>query len=159
MPDRLFGAMEAAMGAGVLVGALIMIVWGGPRSRVAGILIGLAIGALFQLATGLVPWAPAAVIALGFAVTAWLIVNTIQTSLFQTAVAPGMQGRVFALRRTLEQFTWPVSSLAAGLLSPTLVRPDVLLALGGAAMLAAVAVAACTPSVRALTREWRSTRP
>jgi len=152
----LFGAMEAAMGAGVLVGALVMIVWAGPRSRVAGILIGLAIGAFFQLATGLVPWAPAAVIALGCAVTAWLIVNTIQTSLFQTAVAPGMQGRVFALRRTLEQFTWPVSSLAAGLLSPTLVRPDVLLALGGVAMLVAVAVAASSPSVRALTREWRS---
>lgn len=101
------------------------------------------------------PWAPAAVIALNFAVTARLIVNTIQTSLFQTAVAPGMQGRVFALRRTFEQFTWPVSSLVAGPLSPTLVRPDVLLALGGAAM---VAAAACTPSVRALTREWRSTR-
>lgn len=140
--SQLLGIIESVMGAGVLVGSITLMLWGGPKNRVASILCGLALGALFQTLAGLspVPWM--VVITLGLAVTAWIVVNTVQTTLLQQAIVPTMQGRVFAFRRSLEQFTWPVSSLLAGLLSPTFIHADVLLTSGGVLSLGATAIVA-----------------
>lgn len=54
------------------------------------------------------------------AVAGWLVAGTLQTTLFQEAVEPGMLGRVFGLKRSLEQVTWPVSAVLTGLLTPAL---------------------------------------
>lgn len=137
--SQLLGIMESAIGVGVLVGSAVLLFWGGPKNRVIGIICGLSIGALFQTIVGLSPMPWMVVIALGLAVTAWIVVSTLQTTLLQQAVVPNIQGRVFAFRRSLEQFTWPVSSFLAGFLSPTFMRADVLLTIGGVLSLGAIA--------------------
>ena len=148
----LLGSVEGAMGIGLLAGAAALTIWGGPKRRAVGVLVGLAAGAVLQTLAGLAAKPALFVAALGLAVAAWVMVNGIQTTLLQEAVAPAMHGRVFAFRRTLEQFTWPLSAALAGALAPGIVRPDVLLAVGGAASLAAVVVALAA-------RPWLVERP
>jgi len=67
-----------------------------------------------------------------------VISDTLALTLFQEAVPAHVQGRIFSLKRALEQFTWPVSSLVTGLLAPAVLRADHFLVLSG--MLSFVAV-------------------
>jgi hypothetical protein len=80
--------------------------------------------------------------ALGAAVAGWLVASTLQTTLFQEAVEPGMLGRVFGLKRSLEQVTWPVSAVLTGLITPAVMGAGPFLAWSGALSLGAVVLAA-----------------
>ncbi|WP_106346806.1 hypothetical protein [Planifilum fimeticola] len=71
-----------------------------------------------------------------------MISDTLALTLFQEAVPAHVQGRIFSLKRALEQFTWPVSSLLTGLVAPAVLRADRFLVLSG--LLSFVAVTAVT---------------
>jgi MFS family permease len=138
----LMGALEAAMGAGVLAGSGLLLLWGGPKRRAVGVLGALAGASVCQAAAGLAthPWMTVG--ALGAAVAGWLVASTLQTTLFQEAVEPGMLGRVFGLKRSLEQVTWPVSAVLTGLITPAVMGAGPFLAWSGALSLGAVVLAA-----------------
>jgi len=93
------GWMNSAWGIGVVLGGLTLSVWGGFRRRILTTMSGLIGMGLGTLLIGLSP-ATAFPLALGAMFIAGLmnpITNGPVQAIFQTVVAPEMQGRVFTL--------------------------------------------------------------
>ncbi len=113
------GIMNSAYGVGMLAGGLILTAWGGFHKKIytslAG-LIGMGAGIVLM---GIVP--PQTFL-FGVAAIAFVgIMNPIANgplfAIFQTSIAPEMQGRVFALISSLSGLTSPISLLIAGPIS------------------------------------------
>ena len=121
--------VQSAMGVGGLAGGVALSVWGGPKRRIHGILLGLILvtmGIMFiGLGQTLLFWAPAAFFAIFFVP----IINGSSQAIWQSKVAPDVQGRVFAARSMIAQVGAPVSMLSAGFLADSVFEP--LLAPGG----------------------------
>lgn len=117
-------AVQSAMGIGGLAGGLAMTVWGGPKHRVHGVLLGFIGSSLL----GLIP------LGLGQNVTVWAIgafgllffipiTNASNQALWQAKVPPDVQGRVFATRRLIAQISGPLGLLLAGPLADRVFEP------------------------------------
>ena len=123
------GRVLTVAGCGALLGGLAMSVWGGPRRRVAGIL------GLLLVQGAVLPFgglrANATLICAGAFVymLAFPILTGTSQALWQTKVEPGLQGRVFAVRRMVAMSTLPLSYLVAGPLADRVFEP--LLRAGG----------------------------
>ncbi|GGP09343.1 amino acid adenylation domain-containing protein [Nonomuraea glycinis] len=120
------GRISFLAGVGTFAGALIMIVWGGPRRlRLRGVLLcTLALG-VFCVVTGM--RADLTVIAIGVCgMTAWLtLLNGIYTTIVQVKVPQRFHGRVFAMNTLIAWSTLPVgfglvAPYAAAVLDPLL---------------------------------------
>ena len=93
------GWMNSAWGAGVVLGGLALGVWGGFKRRIVTSMIGLLGMGVGALLVGLAP-ATAFWMALGaMSITGFMnpITNGPIQAIFQTAVPPEMQGRVFSV--------------------------------------------------------------
>ncbi|MDF1595048.1 MAG: MFS transporter [Acidimicrobiia bacterium] len=124
------GGIMSIAGIGMLVGSVVMSVWGGPKRRVPGMLGFMAISGVAVSITGVrasVLWIAGSAFTLMATVA---IVNGTSQALWHTKVAPDMQGRVFSVRRLLAQFAAPISYLLAGPLADNVFEPA--LAEGGA---------------------------
>lgn len=110
------GGMESAWGGGVVVGGLILGVWGGFRRRIFTSMVGLTGIGLGFLLVGLAP-STAFVLAVGAMFLAGVmnpITNGPLFSIIQSSVDPGMQGRVFALVQSMATAATPLGMLIAG---------------------------------------------
>ncbi|HYO14196.1 MAG TPA: MFS transporter [Thermoanaerobaculia bacterium] len=115
--------------AGLLTGSVAMAVTGGPRPRIHGVLaFGLLFGVALVLA-GLRPSAPLVAVALFLLMSGAPIINGSSQAIWQSKVPPDVQGRVFAVRRLIAQFTAPLGFLCGGPLADYVFQP--LLAPGG----------------------------
>ncbi len=109
-----FGAVESAGAIGGVVGGVIMSTWSGFRRRVYGVLGGWMVSALGLMVLGagqsLTIWLPA------IFVTSLVspLVNTSNQAIWQSKVAPDVQGRVFSARRLIAWFTNPITPIIAG---------------------------------------------
>lgn len=124
------GAVLSVAGVGMLAGTLAMGVWGGPKRRVHGIFAGLLVQGLVLFAGG---WRPSLGL-VGTAAFVFLftvpIVNGCSQVIWQVKVPPGLQGRVFAVRRMVALSSLPAAYFLAGPLADRVFEP--LLAPGGA---------------------------
>ncbi|HSW10739.1 MAG TPA: MFS transporter [Bacillota bacterium] len=139
---ELLGIIQAAMSAGALTGSVLLIVWGAPRNRAGGFIAALIFASTLQLASGLVTAGWQVAVLLGMAVMGWCVADTLTLTIFQEMVPNDLQGRVLALRRSVEQFTWPISLQLTGLVSPALLRADHFLVVAGTLSLASVLLTA-----------------
>ena len=124
------GTVLSIAGVGMLAGTLVMGAWGGPRRRVHGIFAGLLVQGLVLLAGGLQPSVPlvaAAAFVLLFTVP---FVGGCSQAIWQAKVPPGLQGRVFAVRRMVALSSMPAAYFLAGPLADRVFEP--MLAPGGA---------------------------
>jgi MFS transporter, DHA3 family, macrolide efflux protein len=126
---EILGTVLSIGGSGMLVGSVLMSLWGGPRPRIHGVLgFTLLIGLAMMLA-GLRP-SPGL-----FALAAFLfffslpIVDGSSLAIWQTKVDPGVQGRVLAARHMIAWSALPLAYLVAGPLADHVFEP--LLASGG----------------------------
>jgi MFS transporter, DHA3 family, macrolide efflux protein len=116
------GIAQSASWVGILLGGLVLGVWGGTRRRIyttlAGI-AGIAVGVLLQAAAP-AQWFILAI--LGFALAGFMIAiaNGPLFAILQSKVAPEMQGRVFSLISTVASTMVPLSMIIAGPLAETL---------------------------------------
>ena len=127
--EVVLGTALTVLGAGMLVGSLVMGVWGGPKRRVRGMLAGIVVGGLLVATMGFddsVFLVTAAAFVLMVTVA---VVNGTSQVLWQVKVPPELQGRTFSVRRMLAQIAIPVSYLSAGPLADGVFEP--LLAAGG----------------------------
>lgn len=122
----IFAWVSAAGAVGGVAGALLMSAWGGPKRRIHGVLLGWAITGL--LGTSLVgigqSWP---VWAVGFFIGTGIIpiLNGSNQAIWQSKVAPDIQGRVFSIRRLIAWVSNPLARvlaipLADGLLEPAM---------------------------------------
>ena len=116
-------------GSGMLIGSLLMGIWGGPAKRIYGVLGFMFIYSFFIMLAGLQP----SVILLGIASFCFYlcqpIVDGCTQTLFQSKVEPGVQGRVFAISGLIAGVAGPLSAVIAGPLADYVFEP--LLAVGG----------------------------
>ncbi|MCE7947717.1 MAG: MFS transporter [Chloroflexi bacterium CFX4] len=109
-------AMNAALGVGIILGGLLLGVWGGFRRKMHTILLGISGVGVGILLVGVAPSD-----GLGMAVAGMFIVggmialaNAPIHALMQATVEPAMQGRVFGLMGSLSSGITPLSLLIAG---------------------------------------------
>lgn len=101
----ILGTVQSVLGLGGLAGGLILSIWGGPKRRVHGVLLGMA-GAGPPGVTGMglartLPfWAAAAFATMFFN----QILNASNQAIWQAKLDPDVQGRVFAVRRLIATF-------------------------------------------------------
>ena len=129
-PPTALGAVMSAAGAGGLAGSFLMSTWGGPRRRVHGVLAFTALAGLFMVVAALRP----SVLLLGIAYAGRYVCGPLfsgcATAIQQSVVAPGMQGRVFAVGSAVRGATLTLVYLAAGPLADGVFEP--LMIVGGA---------------------------
>ncbi len=120
---QVLGLLSSLMGAGMLVGTLVMSAWGGPKRRIHGVLAGMAVMGGFILLFGLRPWIPLMGLAGFGAMLMNPIVNASSQALWQSKVAVDVQGRVFAVRRMISWSVMPLAYVIAGPLADNLFNP------------------------------------
>lgn len=123
------GIVFSAAATGMLVGSLVASAWGGPRGKVAWLLVtGVVLGLMLMV----VGWQESLVVItvagwLGFAVVP--TGNAASQAIWQAKVEPDVQGRVFAVRRLVGQGSLPLAYLLVGPLADNVLEP--LMAEGG----------------------------
>lgn len=117
-------SVHSAMGAGGVTGGLVLSLWGGPRRRIHGVLLGMAgAGLLGTLPLGLARSLPGWMIAAFFAAAFIPILNGANQAIWQAKVPPDVQGRVFAARRFIAQVAIPLAMLVVGPLADRVMEP------------------------------------
>lgn len=126
---EVFGYLGSIVGVGMLVGTLLMSAWGGPKRRIHGVLAFLMLGGFFSGLIGLTPYLPL-MAAAGFGMMLVMpIIGGSSQAIWQSKVAPDVQGRVFSVRRMIAWSTMPLAYLIAGPLADYVFNP--LLEVGG----------------------------
>lgn len=114
------GAVQSMFG----IGGVAIAIWGGPKYKVGGIILGALGGSLLGVA----------VIGLGQSVTFWALgafmmallfplIGASSQAIWQSKVAPDVQGRVFATRQMMAQACVPIAMLLAGPLADRVFEP------------------------------------
>ena len=110
------GWLQSAWGVGMLMGGLLLSVWGGFRRRIYTSMMGLVVGGLAIMVLGVVPsglfWL--ALVALLVAGLMNPLINGPLFAILQATVEPAMQGRVFTLVQSLAAAMMPLSLAIAG---------------------------------------------
>ena len=120
----MLGSTQTAGAIGGLIGGILMSAWGGFKRRTHGVLVGWMITgiglAILGLAGGLPIWIAGNVIA----ALVIPLVNGSNQAIWQSKVAPDVQGRVFSARRLIAWFTNPISPIIAGTLADYVLEPQ-----------------------------------
>lgn len=123
------GRIMSLVGVGMLIGGATMSLTGGPRPRIYGALgAGLVISAGMVL-VGLRPSVGLVSAGVLLCYVAMPIMNASAQAIWQAKTPPDLQGRVFAVRRMIAQFSMPIGTFIAGPLADKVFNPA--LAAGG----------------------------
>jgi hypothetical protein len=117
------GFVQMASGLGMLVGSIAMSTWGGPKRRIVGVIGFITLGSFGPLVAGLRP--SGVVVAAGMFILLFCVpfASGSSQAIFQTKVAPGVQGRVFAIRGMIARSMTPLAFLIAGPLADYVFEP------------------------------------
>jgi predicted MFS family arabinose efflux permease len=117
------GLIIAIAGVGMFAGSLLMSVWGGPQRRINGVLSFELLSGICFMLIGLRPsfWLVAAG-AFGAHVTIAVVFGSNQ-AIWQSKVAPEVQGRVFATQQMVARAAAPLAYLLAGPLADRVFNP------------------------------------
>jgi MFS family permease len=122
--EIILGTVQSVLGVGGVIGALLLTIWGGPRRKVYGVLVGVALtgllgDALMGIGQSLPVWLTAAIF---LEVFIPVFYGSYQ-AIWQSKIAPEIQGRVFAARDLMVNIAQPVSMILTGLLSDRVLEP------------------------------------
>ncbi len=124
------GYLSTIMGVGMLAGTVVMSAWGGGKRKIYTLLGAGLISGLFLSAVGLRISIPLlAVCGFGFMFSVPLM-NAASQAIWQSKVAPDVQGRVFAVRRAIAWSSQMVAPLLAAPLADYVFKPG--MSAGGA---------------------------
>jgi DHA3 family macrolide efflux protein-like MFS transporter len=142
------GWWQSADGIGLVLGGVVLGIWGGFRRKVVTQMLFLALDGLAILLVGLLPaggfWPAIGLIFIsGFSEA---VILGLGGAIFQTLVAPEIQGRVFSLLISLSMAAMPLGLLVAGPLAEALGVPF-WWALTGTVFIATAATALALPAV------------
>ena len=109
------GFLSTLMGVGMLGGTLAMSAWGGGKRKIYTLLGAGLVSGLFLSAVGLRASIPLIAICGMGTMFSMPFMNASSQAIWQAKVSPDVQGRVFAVRRTI--------AMSAGILAPLLAAP------------------------------------
>jgi MFS transporter, DHA3 family, macrolide efflux protein len=127
---RTLGIVQMVVGVGMLAGGILSSVWRGPKRRIPAVIGFIALALVGMVIAGLRP--NPVVVSIGFF---WLMLfiplaSASSQAVFQSKVAPEVQGRVFAIRGMISRSVMPIAYLTAGPLADRVFGP--LMNTGGA---------------------------
>ena len=122
--SAILGIVTSANAIGAVIGGLLISLWGGFKRRMTSIFIGEALTGLFLLL----------IFGLGRSIPMWVIgvviggifavfTNGASQAIWQSKVAPDVQGRVFSARRMIAWSVGPITPILAGLLADYVTEP------------------------------------
>lgn len=113
------GTFNSTFGVGIILGGLLLSVWGGFKRKIVTSMAGLVVLGAGILTQGLLPsnLFSVALVAAGVTGFSLPIVNGTIGAIMQSSVAPDMQGRVFALLGSLAGGMAPIGLAIAGPIS------------------------------------------
>ncbi len=117
------GAILSAGAIGGVVGGVVMSMWGGFKRRVHGVLAGWIAASLFFSLVGVGTWLPLWVAASALSSLFGPLIDGSNQAIWQSKVAPDLQGRVFSARMLIAWITNPISPLIAGLMGDYVLEP------------------------------------
>ena len=121
---QILGFVQSFAAVGGLVGAVALMIWGGPKKLYLGVLVGWILNGIFgRFLMGISQsywlWMGSAFLLAFFMPT----VNGSNQAIWQRKVPPDQQGRVFAVRRFIAQITIPISMGLSGWLADHVFEP------------------------------------
>lgn len=122
--NLVLSGVEAILSAGAVAGGILISVWGGPKKKVRGALISMALCAVlgricFGFGRNLSTWIPGAFFMFFFIP----ILNGCLAPIWLSKVPPDVQGRVMSARLTLSRSMVPLGTLLAGPLAEYIFEP------------------------------------
>jgi DHA3 family macrolide efflux protein-like MFS transporter len=143
-----FATISAAVCAGILVGGLILAVWGGTKRRIVTAMVGLLVSGISVVAMGLCPpggfvFATGAIFVAGLVIS---MANGSFSAIMQTVIPKTMQGRVFALTGSAAMSAAPLGLIVGAPISEAF-GVHSMYVVSGVAMIALCAFALTMPSV------------
>jgi hypothetical protein len=121
--ELILGAVNSIGAIGRVVGGALMSAWGGTKRKVHGVLSGWGISGIFGVLMGLSRTAPGWTASRFLGVLAIPFIDASNQAIWQSKVAPDVQGRVFSIRRLIAWLSTPLATLAAGPLADYLLEP------------------------------------
>ena len=97
--------------------------WGGFKRRVHGVLAGWMVSGLFFALVGVGTWLPLWIAANALSGLFVPLINGSNQAIWQSKVAPDVQGRVFSARTLIAWMTNPISPLIGGTLADYVLEP------------------------------------
>lgn len=120
----IYGTVETAAAAGAIAGGLIMTAWGGFKRRVHGVLGGWLFAGLFGFTLiGLKFGLPTWLAGVALASLATGVINASNQSIWQSKVAPDLQGRISSVRTLIVMILYPISPIIGGTLADYVLEP------------------------------------
>lgn len=118
-------SVMASIGVGGILGGLLMGVWGGPKSRIRGMLLGvvgmcLTSQVLLAASRDVPAWCAAILVG----ALLMPIVNGTMQAIIQTKVPPQRQGRVFGAVMFVSQISAPLAMVCSGLVADRVFEPQ-----------------------------------
>lgn len=123
--ETILGVLLGAMNLGIVLGGVMMGVWGGTRPRIHGIMIGLLFRAFWLSIYGMTRTPFTLGVSLFFVFFTNALVDASFMSMMQSKIPPDMQGRVFALLFQMMFIANPLSLLLTGPLVDRVLEPAV----------------------------------
>jgi MFS transporter, DHA3 family, macrolide efflux protein len=120
---QMYGMLQMVVGIGMLAGSLVISAWGGPQRRVAGLFSFITLAGLGLGLAGLRPHEFVIAAGMGLLMFNIPLGAGISQAVFQTKVAPEVQGRVFAIRMAISRSMMPLAFLLAGPLADHVFQP------------------------------------
>ncbi|NWF69535.1 MAG: MFS transporter [Chloroflexi bacterium] len=122
--EALLGLVQAVMGTGGVLGGAALVIWGGPKRRIHGLLIGLLLtGILGDTLMGVGQVLPVWLVA-GFCLEVFIpMLVAANDTIWRSKVPSEAQGRVFATTYLLMDIGEPLATLTGGLLVDSVFEP------------------------------------
>ena len=117
------GLVQSAGAIGGVLGGVLMSAWGGFKRRVHGVLAGWVVSSFFFSLVGLGTSLPLWIVAMALSSIVSPVINGSNQAIWQSKVAPDVQGRVFSARMLIAWMTNPISPLIAGTLADYVLEP------------------------------------
>jgi len=112
--EQVMGFVFSVGATGMVIGSLVMSVWGGPQRKIHGLYGSVLVLAIGLILIGLRPSVVLVTMAAFIGFASVPIGNGSSQAIWQRKVEPDIQGRVFAIRRTIGSAAMPVALLLAG---------------------------------------------
>jgi len=119
----ILGTVQSVLGVGGVIGAVLLTIWGGPRRKVYGVLVGVALTGLLDALMGIGQSLPVWLTAAIFLEVFVPVFYGSYQAIWQAKIEPEIQGRVFAARDLMVNIAQPLSMLFTGLLSDKVLEP------------------------------------